>query len=98
MAIVDEANLVQIAVAEEVAMPVALRRRKKTSLTCLDIWTRSSLSSSLEVAKVRNCEHRWHVSFANDTLVTGTLKGYDQLMNLVLDNVKEITRGTRSQH
>lgn len=26
-------------------------------------------------------------------LVTGTLKGYDQLMNLVLDNVKEITRG-----
>jgi small nuclear ribonucleoprotein (snRNP)-like protein len=27
-------------------------------------------------------------------LVTGTLKGYDQLMNLVLDDVKEITRGT----
>ena len=26
-------------------------------------------------------------------VVTGTLKGYDQLMNLVLDNVKEITRG-----
>lgn len=25
--------------------------------------------------------------------VTGTLKGYDQLMNLVLDNVKEVTRG-----
>lgn len=25
--------------------------------------------------------------------VTGTLKGYDQLMNLVLDNVKEMTRG-----
>jgi U6 snRNA-associated Sm-like protein LSm7 len=25
--------------------------------------------------------------------VTGTLKGYDQLMNLVLDDVKEITRG-----
>jgi len=29
--------------------------------------------------------------------VTGTLKGHDQLMNLVLDNVKEITRGKRSQ-
>ena len=27
------------------------------------------------------------------TPVTGTLKGYDQLMNLVLDSVKEITRG-----
>ena len=26
-------------------------------------------------------------------IVTGTLKGYDQLMNLVLDNVKEMTRG-----
>lgn len=26
--------------------------------------------------------------------MTGTLKGYDQLMNLVLDNVKEMTRGS----
>lgn len=26
-------------------------------------------------------------------LVSGTLKGYDQLMNLVLDEVKEIMRG-----
>lgn len=26
-------------------------------------------------------------------LVTGTLKGFDQLMNLVLDDVKETTRG-----
>ena len=25
--------------------------------------------------------------------VTGTLKGYDQLMNLVLDDVKEVLRG-----
>jgi small nuclear ribonucleoprotein (snRNP)-like protein len=31
--------------------------------------------------------------YADECLVTGTLKGYDQLMNLVLDNVKEITRG-----
>ena len=28
-----------------------------------------------------------------DVPVTGTLKGYDQLMNLVLDNVEEVTRG-----
>ena len=27
-------------------------------------------------------------------LVVGTLKGYDQLMNLVLDGVKELVRGT----
>lgn len=26
-------------------------------------------------------------------LVVGTLKGYDQLMNLVLDEVKEVTQG-----
>jgi len=30
--------------------------------------------------------------------VTGTLKGYDQLMNLVLDDVKEITRGMTIHH
>ena len=29
--------------------------------------------------------------------VTGLLKGYDQLMNLVLDNVKEVLRGMRIQ-
>jgi len=35
-----------------------------------------------------------NVCQANDwRLVTGMLKGYDQLMNLVLDNVKEVTRG-----
>lgn len=27
-------------------------------------------------------------------VVTGTLKGFDQLLNLVLDDVKEIIRGT----
>lgn len=26
-------------------------------------------------------------------IVTGTLKGYDQLMNLVLDDVKELLHG-----
>jgi U6 snRNA-associated Sm-like protein LSm7 len=31
--------------------------------------------------------------FANVFLVTGILKGYDQLMNLVLDDVKEVLRG-----
>jgi U6 snRNA-associated Sm-like protein LSm7 len=28
-----------------------------------------------------------------ESQVTGTLKGYDQLMNLVLDDVKEVMRG-----
>ncbi|EEP82193.1 conserved hypothetical protein [Uncinocarpus reesii 1704] len=33
-----------------------------------------------------------HVKFSGGREVTGTLKGYDQLMNLVLDDVKEIMR------
>ncbi|GAB7335996.1 hypothetical protein MBLNU13_g08235t1 [Cladosporium sp. NU13] len=32
------------------------------------------------------------VKFNGGREVTGTLKGYDQLMNLVLDNVEEVTR------
>ncbi|KAL1587719.1 hypothetical protein WHR41_03545 [Cladosporium halotolerans] len=32
------------------------------------------------------------VKFNGGREVTGTLKGYDQLMNLVLDNVNEVTR------
>ncbi|THY50317.1 U6 snRNA-associated Sm-like protein LSm7 [Aureobasidium pullulans] len=36
------------------------------------------------------------VKFSGGREVTGTLKGYDQLMNLVLDDVKEITRGFSS--
>ena len=41
----------------------------------------------------------WAVGCVGDRLmlvcetVTGTLKGYDQLMNLVLDDVKELLRG-----
>lgn len=31
-------------------------------------------------------------------LVVGTLKGYDQLMNLVLDDVKELLRGLLPVH
>lgn len=33
-----------------------------------------------------------HVKFNGGREVTGTLKGYDQLMNLVLDDVKELMR------
>lgn len=34
-----------------------------------------------------------NISFAGGREVTGTLKGFDQLMNLVLDDVKEKLRG-----
>jgi hypothetical protein len=33
------------------------------------------------------------VLLANGEIVTGTLKGYDALMNLVLDDVSEVLRG-----
>ena len=33
------------------------------------------------------------VKFNGGREITGVLKGYDQLMNLVLDDVKELTRG-----
>lgn len=29
----------------------------------------------------------------NETIVIGLIKGYDQLMNLVLDEVREVMRG-----
>lgn len=38
-------------------------------------------------------EKEINVKFNGGREVVGVLKGYDQLMNLVLDDVKEITRG-----
>ena len=46
----------------------------------------------------------YHLSFGRTLTLTllvtvvGTLKGYDQLMNLVLDDVKELLRGTSVLH
>ena len=34
-----------------------------------------------------------HMLMVGHILVVGTLKGFDQLMNLVLDDVKEMLRG-----
>ncbi len=45
----------------------------------------------LDLSKYQNKEIR--VKFVGGREVTGTLKGYDQLMNLVLDGVKERLRG-----
>ena len=36
----------------------------------------------------------WRRQMLTPSLVIGTLKGYDQLMNLVLDEVKEAMTGT----
>ncbi|KAK9461837.1 uncharacterized protein V1516DRAFT_622094 [Lipomyces oligophaga] len=46
----------------------------------------------LDLAKYQDREIR--VKFAGGREITGVLKGYDQLMNLVLDDVVEHLRGT----
>ena len=38
-------------------------------------------------------DKRITVDFNGGRKITGTLKGYDALMNLVLDEVEEMTRG-----
>lgn len=55
------------------------------------------MSSSTEGERVRRLYLSPRCHEANyRRIVTGTLKGYDQLMNLVLDDVKELLRGMRS--
>lgn len=84
-------------------------RRKKISSTSASTWTSRSASSSAADEKVscrgvdmhRGLERR-HGKERSDALtsdlVIGTLKGYDQLMNLVLDEVKEALTGTSLQY
>jgi small nuclear ribonucleoprotein (snRNP)-like protein len=77
------------------ARPPAATGRRKTSLTCPSTWRRRSRSSSAVAERVRSAVWcRLLGSFADDVwTVTGTLKGHDQLMNLVLDDVKETMKG-----
>jgi small nuclear ribonucleoprotein (snRNP)-like protein len=97
----DEAA-VEVAMAPTqlaVAIRSASARRRRTSLTWPSTWIRRSQSSSMAAEKVSLksmatadiCQNsdvsvRWWT-------VTGTLKGYDALMNLVLDDVEEVMRG-----
>lgn len=65
----------------------------KTFSTCPSTWTRTSASNSTAAEKVQPTLKTYLKIPTDACVVTGTLKGYDQLMNLVLDNVKEVTRG-----
>lgn len=71
--------------------------RKKTFLISPNTWTSRSLSSLTAEGKVGGIIRTYKYSLLTESLVTGTLKGYDQLMNLVLDNVKETMRGRSSK-
>ena len=79
-------------------------RKKKTSWIWTDIWTNPSLLNSLEEEKVCNKLSTIYTcidslltsqlsSFCNRDTVTGILKGYDTLVNLVLDDCDEYMRG-----
>lgn len=91
------------------AVTAASALRRKTFSTSRSIWTSALLSSSTVDVKVRHdmafprvpstsspkapCKADTNPSLVFDTTVTGTLKGYDALMNLVLDDVQEAVRG-----
>lgn len=69
--------------------------RRRVSSICQSTWTSKSPSSSAVVEKVGKSVITSHGldPEADHVEVTGTLKGYDPLMNLVLDDVKETLRG-----
>ena len=57
----------------------------------LEVWT-GDLGSKCNEREIASWKGKQQ---ANSPLtVTGTLKGYDALMNLVLDDVDEVVRGT----
>ena len=62
------------------------RRRESLSSTCNNMSIKVSESSSWEVERV-SCSFTCARILL--MLVTGTLKGFDQLMNLVMDEVVE---------
>ncbi len=74
---------------------------KKTSLTFQNTKINKSASVSLAVEKVVLSFLAFYLFIFFDwvfervlIVAVGILKGYDQLMNLVLDNVEEHLRGT----
>jgi small nuclear ribonucleoprotein (snRNP)-like protein len=86
------------AVVEEAAREARSRSardpRRRTFLTWASIWTSRLLSSLTAVARVCLVKLRAKESeLLTSGLVKGTLKGYDALMNLVLDDVHEVVRG-----
>lgn len=86
-------------VAEAEAVLERMRRtsqRRRTSSISIDFWTSNSRLNSMEVERVRGALKRslaLAIRHTDRHLVVGTLKGFDQLMNLVLDDVQEVMRG-----
>lgn len=100
----EEEEEVEVVVLEPRLELAVLRQRgprRRTSWTWQSTWTRPSSSSSTAVEKVnasnpdkatRDHNKQTNAETKQNT-VRGTLKGYDALMNLVLDEVEETLRG-----
>lgn len=88
------AEAVVEAAAREAPSRSARDPRRRTFLTWASIWTSRSPSSLTAAARVYlfGLRARRSQSLTSDS-VKGTLKGYDALMNLVLDDVHEVVRG-----
>lgn len=102
MVITEEAAEVEVTVepmTEDAAGTLRLESGQRRRIFSIweSTWTRRSPSSLPEDAKVRFlCLSLPRKKLANVQTVTGTLKGYDALMNLVLDDVDEVMRGMYS--
>lgn len=76
--------------------------RKKENILDLSKYLEKGITVKFSGGREGMCSSQkrvvvWNVTNTWTTyLVTGTLKGFDQLMNLVLDNVKETTRGEQA--
>lgn len=106
MVVVRDVGEVAVAEIGEVVVADMLQiasGKRKTFWIFQSTWRRALPSSSMVAEKVCACLIKGS-SFGmlpgtntwTAYLVTGTLKGFDQLMNLVLDNVKETTRGEQA--
>jgi hypothetical protein len=92
---VAEAAVEEEAVEE---VPKAVTRllndqRRRISSTLTGSWISKCASSLMGVAKVRLSLFPSRGRKLIVSTVIGTLKGFDQLMNVVLDDVKEVMRG-----
>ena len=72
---------------------------KKENILDLSKYMDKEISVKFNGGREGTCLHRlgpygaWSEANGRDGAVNGTLKGYDQLMNLVLDDVQELLRG-----
>lgn len=95
--VVEEA---EAAVLEAVVVDITINKtspRRNPSLTQANIWTRRFVFDSMAVEKVcMVCVCKRYTADINEAfylLVVGTLKGYDPLLNLVLDDTIEYQKG-----